>query len=93
MLRAIIRRRYKDQHNGLETDELETVDFHSEVLEEALGSGGYSESGYEYRGLAGIEILGGRDSTSFESHHQGICKCPTCTFEGGADGRLKGTED
>ncbi len=57
MLRAIIRRRHKDQCNGLETDELETIDFYSEVLEEVLGSGGYSESGYDHRSIAGIEIV------------------------------------
>ena len=87
MLRAIIRRRHKDQCTGLEIDDLETIDFHSEVLEEALGSGGYSESGYEHRSIAGVEILGRlqgseSDNCNLDAHHEGICKCPRCQMEG-----------
>lgn len=57
MLRAIIRHKHRDQNNGLEIDEFETLDFDSEVLEEVLRSGGYSESGYDYWTVVGVQIL------------------------------------
>ena len=58
MLRVIIRRKFKDSYSGLETDELETVDVECQALEEILKGGGSGESGYDYRSVAGIEILG-----------------------------------
>ena len=57
MLRFIIKRKMKDQHNGLEHESMETVDIHCTELEIILLGGGYSENGYDYREVAGIECL------------------------------------
>lgn len=57
MLRVIIRRKMKDQWNGLETDELETVDIDSPELERILCAGGMAENGYDHRTVAGVEVL------------------------------------
>ena len=57
MLRLIIRRRMKDQHTGLETDGFETVDMDIPELEQILTVGGMSESGYDVRELAGVEVV------------------------------------
>jgi hypothetical protein len=57
MLRFIIKHKTKDQQNGLERESLETVDIHCEDLENILLDGGYSESGYDYHEMIGVEIL------------------------------------
>lgn len=57
MLRMIIRRRYKDQWNGLEMEDFETVDIDIQKLEQILTGGGTSENGYDIRELVGVEVL------------------------------------
>lgn len=57
MLRLIIRRRMKDSHNGLESEGFETVDMEVPELEQILLGGGMSDSGYDVRELAGVEVL------------------------------------
>ncbi len=57
MMRAIIRRKYKDRANGLETENFETFDFDHPELEGILTGGGYAEDGYDHRELCGIELL------------------------------------
>ena len=56
MIRFIIERKYK-YPNGLEDDELETVDIDVPQLERILTDGGSSEDGYDLRYLLGVEVL------------------------------------
>lgn len=57
MIRFIIRRKIKDQWNGLEEEVFETIDIDVPELEAALIGGGISENGYDIRVLLGCEIL------------------------------------
>lgn len=63
MLRAIIRRRYKDRATGLETEGFETLDFEAPDLEAALSGGGWAEDGYDVRDLSGVEVLPSRENS------------------------------
>lgn len=60
MIRFIIRRKYRSAKNGLETDELETVDLDVSELERILRGGGSGEDRYDYRTVAGVELLAER---------------------------------
>lgn len=57
MLRFILKTKFRDQHNGAEYEQLWTMDVHNEDLEAALKRGGFSESGYEYTELLGVEVI------------------------------------
>lgn len=77
MLRAIIRRRYKDRATGLETVGHETIDFLAAQLETVLRGGGWAEDGYDVRELVDVEVL------AYPSDHltldvYGDCKCSVC---------------
>lgn len=63
MLRFIIKRKEKDQNNGLERETIETMDIECDELEAILVGGGYSETGYDYREVAGVECLTGKQIT------------------------------
>ena len=56
MLRFILKTRRRDQHNGAEVEQLWTMDAHNKDLEAALKHGGFSEAGYEYTDLVGVEV-------------------------------------
>ena len=57
MLRVIIKHEHKDSCNGLESEDFETIDILAPEIEQALRSGGYSESGYSYRSVVGVELI------------------------------------
>jgi hypothetical protein len=56
MLRFIIKNKQKNAVNGAETEEFFTHDIENEELESILKHGGFSEDGYEYNQLVGVEI-------------------------------------
>lgn len=56
MLRFIIKNKQKNGENGAETEEFFTHDIENEELEAILKHGGFSENGYEYNQLVGVEI-------------------------------------
>lgn len=55
MLRAILKTRCRDSVTGAETFRLWTLDFSCPDLEEVLTQGGFSESGYRFTELVGLE--------------------------------------
>jgi len=58
MLRFVIRRRELDRGTGLATESLETVDAECQELESVLRGGGLDRNGaYDYREVAGVEVL------------------------------------
>ena len=57
MLRFIIKRKVKCQYNGGEEEVFETVDAEVPGVEAMLRRGGFSEGGYDYSHLVGIELL------------------------------------
>jgi len=57
MLRAIIKRKWKDAYSGLETEEFETVDFKCDDLEQVIRIGGYGDGGFDHRSVVGVEVL------------------------------------
>lgn len=58
MLRAIIRRRFRDSISGATVDnQLYTIDFESPELEAELRAGGFGESGFDVRELIGVEVV------------------------------------
>lgn len=67
MLRFILKTKRRDQHNGAEVEQLWTMDAHNEDLEAALKCGGFSESGYEYTELVGVEV---RDEPNAQAERQ-----------------------
>ena len=62
MLRAIFRRRFKDNTSGIVIDnQLYSLDFHHEGIQKELTAGGFGESGFEVRELVGIEAIDGME--------------------------------
>lgn len=57
MLRFIIRRRCKDAHTGLDSEQFETIDINVPALEHVLMAGGHGAEGFDIRELVGVEIL------------------------------------
>jgi len=62
MLRALIVRKFRDTHSGREGSTNYTIDFECPELEAELATGGFGESGYDYRGLLGVEVLKRKDN-------------------------------
>lgn len=56
MLRAIIKRKWKDSANGATGEQIMTLDFVCEALQSELSRGGLSEDGYEIFELVGVEV-------------------------------------
>ena len=56
MIRFILRRKWRDNISGLESDEIETILCDAPELEAALIAGGYGENGYDHRQVIGAEI-------------------------------------
>jgi hypothetical protein len=59
MLRYILKVTFKDSCNGCEGTVYHTIDGDAERVEDALQSGGRSETGYEHTELVGVEIITG----------------------------------
>lgn len=57
MLRFVIRRKMLDRGSGLASEGLETVDAECPELERVLLGGGTGMDCYDYRELAGVEVL------------------------------------
>jgi hypothetical protein len=57
MIRFILRDRYKDSRNGLETDSLSTLDAEVPDLECLLLAGGLAENGYEIHEVIAAEVF------------------------------------
>lgn len=57
MLRFIIRRKINDRHSGLQSEGLETLDVDCPDLERVLCGGGQDQEAYDYREVAGVEVL------------------------------------
>ncbi len=57
MIRFVIRRKLLDRHSGLASEWLETVDCECLELERVLMGGGTDMNAYDYRELAGAEVL------------------------------------
>lgn len=57
MIRFVIRRKMLDRHSGLASEGLETVDAECPELERVLMGGGTDMNAYDYRELAGAEVL------------------------------------
>lgn len=57
MLRFILRTRMRFEPSGCEMEMLHTVDNDIAALEDALRSGGQSETGYSVTQLLGVELL------------------------------------
>lgn len=65
MLRAIIKRNYRDGHCNMQEESFETLDFDSPDLERVLCGGGRGPDGHDIRILIGVEVLpekGGGDA-------------------------------
>ena len=56
MLRFILETKQRDQHSGLETKALWTLDMQHEELEAALRCGGSSLNGFDHTDLVGVEV-------------------------------------
>lgn len=56
MLRAVIKRAFKDPHSGAASESPYTVDFSAPALERELSAGGYGDGGYDVRTLLGVEV-------------------------------------
>lgn len=56
MLRAVIKRSFKDPHSGACGESPYTVDFNAPALERELSAGGYGDGGYDIRTLLGVEV-------------------------------------
>lgn len=57
MLRAILKRTFRDAASGVVSEGFSTFDFDEPVLEELLMSEGLGESSFDITQLVGIEIL------------------------------------
>ena len=57
MLRAIIRRDFKDPISGQAGSDHYTMDFQNEALENCLRSGGFGNGGYDQHSLVAVETL------------------------------------
>ena len=57
MIRYILKTTFKDCCNGCEGSKFSTIDGDAQIVEDALLSGGRSESGYERTELIGVEII------------------------------------
>jgi hypothetical protein len=57
MLRFVIRRKMLDRGSSLASEGLETVDAECPELERSLQGGGTGIDSYDYRELAGVEVL------------------------------------
>jgi hypothetical protein len=64
MLRFIIRRKMLDRGSGLQSEGLETVDAECPELERVLMGGGIGQEQYDYRELAGVEVLPATEATT-----------------------------
>ena len=64
MIRAILKYKRKDQNSGAETEGIYTIDFDAPELEKELSSGGFSENGYDFTELIGVEVLGNKELAS-----------------------------
>jgi len=56
MLRAIIVNKHLDPLNGAATERHYTIDFDAQELEAAIDRGGFSEDGYDFHVVLGIEV-------------------------------------
>jgi hypothetical protein len=56
VLRFIVQRKIA-HHNGLQTENLETLDADCPALENILRRGGLGESSYDYSELLGVEVM------------------------------------
>jgi hypothetical protein len=63
MLRVILKTQFKDQNNGAERSHIWTLDIHNEELESSLKAGGFSESGYEFTDIVGVEVIENKKET------------------------------
>lgn len=57
MIRFILKRRIKDEWNGLYTEQIETFDLDLPLLEERMMRGGYGERSFDHTELLGIEVV------------------------------------
>jgi len=57
MLRAIMKRDSRDAISGQESHDHYTYDFHNEMLERLLRSGGFGNGGYDQHSLVAVETL------------------------------------
>jgi hypothetical protein len=57
MIRFVIRRKMLDRNSGLASEGLETVDCECPELERVLIGGGTAMDAYDYREIAGAEVL------------------------------------
>jgi hypothetical protein len=57
MLRFVIRRKLLDRNSGLQSESLETLDVNCPELERVLRGGKVRQEDYDYREVAGVEIL------------------------------------
>ena len=57
MVRFIIKRKFKDNNDGFESESFRTIDLDVPELEQALNCGGFGPSGYDHSDLVGIEII------------------------------------
>ena len=56
MVRFILKRKYRDEHNGMESSHHETILCNVPELESAMARGGHSESGYDVTEFIGMSI-------------------------------------
>ncbi len=88
MLRAIIKRKFRDSVSGASGSTMFTLDFQCEELEKQLNAGGFGEAGYEIQSLVGIEVI--RDCEHHWQIYGDAGKCSLCGKWVSRDEALKG---
>ena len=73
MIRFVIRRKMLDRNSGLASEGLETVDCECPELERVLMGGGTGQEQYDYRELAGAEVLANAELQYTEHQIAGAC--------------------
>jgi hypothetical protein len=75
MLKAILKRRWRDEISGATGEAFYTLDFRCDALEEQLRRGRMSQNGFEIVELTGVELMpdleSDYDNAPTDPHHGG----------------------